>query len=206
MGQKVDLVSSEQIWLLSQHWPILRTITWWKIYQNILTWINPSCFGNAQKKTFFWWFLLLCYLLNTKHPWHCFVGHLKMIAWCYGAVRMRLINAPQNLVLIKSYYVAVTSPLLALSQTRAWSLGAILLFHFRNGDKRDLSLISDTRIVGWILHWCSFKTMSKKASRAVMAVAWPLLLGRSPQLTKCSLSALTSDHWYSSLFNQVAGV
>ena len=63
-------------------------------------------------------------------------------------------------------------------------------FHSWTGDKQDLSLISDTRIAGSILHYCSFETnlhycsfetMSTKPRLAclLMATAWPLRLGRS---------------------------
>ena len=34
----------------------------------------------------------------------------------------------------------------------------------RETDKRDLRLISDTRIVGSILQWCAFKTIVKQPS------------------------------------------
>ena len=93
------------------------------------------------------------------------VCHLQKITWCHGVLCICLINAPQNVVPHQADYVALTYPWLAFPQTRSWALGPILLFHSWTRDKRDLSLISDTRIVvGSILHCCSVKTMSKAGS------------------------------------------
>ena len=84
-------------------------------------------------------------------------------------------------------------------------MGAILLFHSWNRDKRDLSLISDTRIVGSILHWCSFKTMSKKACLCCHGRGMTTPIRKVISTDQVVIVSIVITIRYSSLLNKVEG-